>query len=119
MTAQSYTGGCQCGAVRYEVTADLDQTMTCNCSRCRRTGVVMNFVPTPQFNLLTGEDAMTEYRFNHKIIRHMFCSTCGIQSFSYGQMPDGTKMVAINARCLDGVDVEALPPSKKFDGASL
>jgi hypothetical protein len=119
MASRNYTGGCQCGAVRYEVAADLDHTMTCNCSRCRRTGVVMAFVPTAAFNLLTDEDGMTEYRFNNNVIRHMFCTTCGIQSFARGQMPDGTPMIAINARCLDGVDVSALPPSQKFDGASL
>jgi hypothetical protein len=119
MTAQAYTGGCQCGDVRYEVTADLDHTMTCNCSRCRRTGIVMAFAPESQFKLLTGESRMTEYQFNKHVIHHLFCSTCGIQSFSRGQMPDGTPMIAINARCLDGVDVSELPPSGKFDGKSV
>lgn len=119
MAEQIYQGGCQCGAVRYEVTADLDHTMTCNCSRCRRTGIVMTFVPPSQFRLLSGEGAMTEYQFNKHVIRHFFCSTCGIQSFSRGQMPDGTKMIAINARCLDDVDVDALPPSQKFDGKRI
>jgi hypothetical protein len=31
---------------------------------------------------------------------------------------DGAKMVAVNVRCLDGVDLDALKP-KKFDGRSL
>jgi hypothetical protein len=119
MTAQPYTSGCQCGAVRYEVMADLDHTMTCNCSRCRRTGTVMSFVPSSQFRLVSDEGAMTEYLFNKHVIHHLFCSTCGIQSFSRGQMPDGTPMIAINCRCLDEVDVDALPPSQKFDGKSV
>ena len=34
MPMQHYHGGCQCGAVTYEVDADLDQAITCNCSRC-------------------------------------------------------------------------------------
>ena len=29
-----YSGGCQCGAVRYEVTADINEVIACNCSRC-------------------------------------------------------------------------------------
>jgi hypothetical protein len=119
MTAQTYSGGCQCGAVRYEVTADLDHTMTCNCSRCGRLGTVMAFVPTAEFKLLSGEDAMTEYLFNKHLIHHLFCATCGIQSFSRGAMPDGTAMIAINARCLDGVDIDTLPPPTKFDGRSM
>jgi hypothetical protein len=49
------------------------------------------------------------------VIHHHFCSTCGVQSFSRGQMPDGSAMVAINARCLDGVDPDQLKP-KHYDG---
>lgn len=117
MGQQSYVGGCQCGGVRFEVTVDLDTTVVCNCSRCRRLGTIMAFAPASQFQLLSDEGATTEYRFNKHIIRHLFCSTCGIQSYSRGQMPDGTPMVAVNARCLDGVDPEALNP-KHFDGKS-
>ncbi len=49
---------------------------------------------------------------------HLFCSTCGTQSFARGQKPDGTKMVAVNVRCLDGVDVSTLSP-QHFDGKIL
>ncbi|MGG2475837.1 GFA family protein, partial [Rhizobium sp. BR5] len=28
---------------------------------------------------------------------HLFCSTCGIESFAYADGPDGTPMVAVNA----------------------
>ena len=43
MPVQHYNGGCQCGAVRYEVDTDLDKTITCNCSRCQRRGSVLSF----------------------------------------------------------------------------
>ena len=33
-------------------------------------------------------------------------------------MPDGSPMVAVNARCLEGVEVAKLAP-KPFDGRSL
>lgn len=118
MSEQHYSGGCQCGAVRYDVTVDLSNTMTCNCSRCGRLGSILAFAPRDNFTLLQGEDQLTEYRFNNQIISHLFCKTCGIQSFAYGAMPDGTPVAAINARCLDGVDATALAPSH-FDGASI
>ena len=57
MTAQAYTGGCQCGAVRYEVTADLDHTISCNCSRCGRLGSILAFTPASAFKLLDDPGA--------------------------------------------------------------
>ena len=117
MTTDHHTGGCQCGRVRYEVDLSLDAPITCNCSRCERLGAVLAFAPATAFTLLKGEDAMTEFRFNSGTIQHLFCATCGIQSFSRATAPDGTAGVAINVNCLDGVDPRALSPTH-FDGAS-
>ena len=36
MARVDYSGSCQCGAIAFEVAADLDQAITSNCSRCRR-----------------------------------------------------------------------------------
>jgi hypothetical protein len=113
----TYKGSCHCGAVRYEVDAKLEQVMACNCSICSRAGYLLTFVPKAQFRLLSGEDAQTDYLFNKKMIHHLFCSTCGVRSFGYGADPQGNEMVAINTRCLEGVDVKALEVMA-YDGAS-
>lgn len=115
MPVQRYHGGCQCGAVRYEVDVDLDKTITCNCSRCQRLGSVLAFTSRDNFKLLSGEENLTEYLFNTHTIHHFFCNTCGIQSFSYSAMPDGKLMSAINANCLDGVEPRQLN-SHPFNG---
>lgn len=117
MGVQSYTGGCQCGAVRYQVSTDLDKTFSCNCSRCGRLGTILSFTPADNFTLVSGENDMSEFRFNKHVIQHLFCKTCGIQSFGRGRGPDGTEMVAVNARCLDGVEPDELKP-QKVDGRS-
>lgn len=117
MSEMRYSGGCQCGAVRYEATADLAKTFACNCSRCGRLGTILSFTPETKFTLLAGDDSLTEYKFNKHVISHLFCKVCGVQSFARGAQPDGTKMVAINARCLDGVDPDSLNPAK-IDGRS-
>ncbi|MBP1848690.1 GFA family protein [Rhizobium halophytocola] len=117
MAVQHYHGGCQCGAVAYEVDVDLDRTVACNCSRCRRLGAVLAFAPVDDFTLLSGADNLSEYLFNTGKISHRFCKTCGIQSFSYGVAPDGATMAAINVNCIDGVDTRALTPHL-HDGAS-
>ena len=115
----STKGSCHCGKVQYRVEADLGgELITCNCSICKRTGAVLAFVGQDQFKLEEGEPALSDYQFGKKIIHHLFCSTCGIRSFARGKGPDGKPMVAVNVRCLDGVDVGALR-IREFDGASL
>ena len=118
MAVQHYHGGCQCGAVRFEADADLDSTVTCNCSRCQRLGSVLSFTPRDKFTLLSGEDNLTEYLFNKRHIRHLFCKTCGIESFAYAAAPDGAPMTAINANCLDGVEPRELK-SHHYDGRNM
>ncbi|MBV0890465.1 GFA family protein [Paracoccus sp. Z118] len=115
MTSQSYTGSCQCGAIAFEVDADLDHTVTCNCSRCRRLGWVLTFVPASAFRL-TKDGPTTEYLFNKHIISHRFCPTCGVEPYARGEQ-NGEPMVAVNVNCLDGVDARALN-STPWDGAS-
>lgn len=118
MKSTHYEGGCQCGAVRYEVDVDLDNTITCNCSRCQRMGFVLAFASLENFQLKSGEEALTEYLFNKKTIRHLFCSACGVESFAYGKMPDGSDTVAVNVNCLSGVDPRALN-SQHVDGKNF
>ena len=116
---QHHSGGCQCGAVKYEVEVDLDQTITCNCSRCQRLGSVLAFTTEDKFTLLQGEDHLTEYLFSRGVIHHLFCKVCGIESFARGTPPKSDKFfVAINANCLDGVNPRELH-SKHFDGKSV
>ncbi len=116
--AKTYAGGCHCGKVRYEVTAALDRVMACNCSICSKKGMLLTFVPADQFKLLSGDDALSDYLFGAKKIHHLFCSNCGVGSFGRGSAPDGRKMCAVNVRCLDDVDIAALPVDH-FDGKSL
>ena len=115
---RTHTGGCHCGAVRYEVETDLGRVMSCNCSICRKRGYLLTFVPRARFKLLSGDHAQTDYLFNRKVVHHLFCGKCGVGSFGTGAAPDGTEMVAVNARCLDDVDLDALKVTP-FDGKSL
>ncbi len=115
---RTYEGGCHCGAVRYRVTMALDKAITCNCSICSKTGTLLAFAPEGQFELVRGEDALTDYQFGKQRIHHLFCNRCGVRSFARGTGPGGAKMVAINVRCLEDVDLGALT-LKPFDGRSL
>jgi len=115
---KKWTGGCHCGRVQFEAELALEGLMTCNCSYCQRRGAIMGFIPDSSFRLLAGKDTEAEYQFGKKNLHHMFCPTCGIGSYSYGTAPNGTKMVAVNVRCLEGVDAAALT-STLYDGKSI
>ena len=79
-------------------------------------GSLFAFAPASDFRLLSGDGATTEFLFNKHAIHHRFCATCGIESFAEGTRPsDGAAVVAINARCLDGVDPATLK-IKQVDG---
>lgn len=112
---QTYTGSCHCGAVKFEVAMDLPEVMECNCSHCSRKGFLLSFVPASQFTLTQGEENLTEYRFNKKHISHLFCKTCGVQAFGRGMDMEGNETIAVNARCLEGVDTDTLT-KKKVNG---
>src|SRR5262249_40394982 len=115
----TYRGSCQCGAVRYTVEADLSgPVISCNCSMCGRAGTLLAFAPAAKFTLEQGSESLTDYQFNKHAIHHLFCKVCGIKSFSRGKSRTGDEIVAINVRCLDGVDLDKLE-LKRVDGRSF
>ena len=116
--SKQYQGGCHCGDVRYIVNLELKDVLQCNCSICSKSGTLLAFTPKSEFTFTGKDGALQDYLFGKKSIHHNFCKKCGIKSFAQSAMPDGTEMVAINVRCLDGVDAESLP-KQFYDGASL
>lgn len=115
---QKYQGGCHCGAVRYEIDADISHVVACNCSICARQGWLLAFMPVTQFTLISGADAVTDYQFGKKRIHHPFCTTCGTHAFGKGTDNEGKEVRYINVRCLDDVDVSTLSVSH-YDGKKL
>jgi hypothetical protein len=110
---QTYEGGCHCGRVRFRVTASLDRVSECNCSICTKKGFLHLIVPRERFELQSGADDLSTYQFNTGVAKHHFCSHCGVHSF-YVPRSDPEK-IDVNVRCLEGVDVSAIQPSR-FDG---
>src|SRR5690349_5755049 len=74
----TYQGGCHCGRVRFRVTASLDGVTYCNCSMCAKKGFWHLIVPPDSFELLSGKDDLTTYKFNTGVAQHTFCKHCGI-----------------------------------------
>ncbi len=107
-------GGCHCGAVEYEVMVGRKLLVQeCNCSICSMSGYLHLIVPAGDFRLISGEDRLSEYRFNKGIARHLFCSRCGVKSFYVPRSnPDG---FSVNVNCLD-LPADVVVTVEKFDG---
>ncbi|HEY5805194.1 MAG TPA: GFA family protein [Lysobacter sp.] len=112
-----YQGSCHCGRVAFEVEGTIDSGMSCNCSMCSRKGSLLWFVPREQMQLKTPEDAASTYLFNKHMIRHRFCPECGIHAYGEATDPKGVPTAAINLRCLEGIDLAAVPVHE-YDGKS-
>ncbi|CAH3194593.1 unnamed protein product [Porites evermanni] len=95
-----HTGGCHCGRVRFEVIAPaMLLVLDCNCSICTKKQNKHFIVPEEQFTLLQGQDDLTCYTFNTHQAKHLFCNTCGVQSFYRPRSnPDG---YGVMPHCLD------------------
>ncbi len=114
---QELCGGCHCGRVRFRCQVPrLQPILECNCSVCTKKGFLHLIVPAGHFHLEAppeGEAALTEYSFNTRTARHLFCPVCGVQSYYRPRShPEG---FSVNARCLDG----GIPAGRRlvpFDG---
>lgn len=113
-----YTGSCHCGGIRYDVEGDIDALMQCNCSICSRKGYLLWFVPRNKVQLQTPESGMSTYTFNKHQIKHNFCPTCGCSPIGFGSDGKGNEMAAINARCLEDVELSSFTINH-VDGRSL
>ena len=106
-------GGCHCGAVRFRVRVAVREALDCSCSVCRMKGLLHLIVAPWRFELLTGADALTTYRFRTGAARHTFCATCGVEPFYTPR--SHPRHVDVNVRCLDGDAAETFDV-RPFDG---
>jgi hypothetical protein len=113
-----YQGSCHCGRVAFEVEGEIEGALACNCSMCQRKGSLLWFVPRERLQLTTPDENAAAYTFNKHAIRHRFCANCGIHPYGEGTDPKGNAMAAVNIRCLEDIDLDAIPV-KHFNGRAL
>jgi hypothetical protein len=108
------TGGCNCGAVRFEVTEPLVAASYCHCSRCqRRSGAAAspNARPVPgSFRILAGEDVLRAWT-PEQGWEKWFCGECGSAMFS--RNPTDHDQVGIRMGAFDS-DPGVRPSRRQF-----
>lgn len=124
---KTYAGSCHCGRVRFEVDLELDHVRICDCSICRRRGALIHRVAEDRVRILTPFEDMTLYQWHTRSAEDWFCPVCGILPFRRPRFrtPEETASGqtefngwSVNVRCLDGVDLDAIPV-KRVHGSRL
>ena len=93
MTA--HTGGCQCGAVRYEVVGEPRQVIVCHCKECQRQsgsafGMTM-VVDEAALRIVQGEPkTFTRKTDSGRELLCGFCPQCGTRIYHKPQYRPGT-----------------------------
>jgi hypothetical protein len=81
------TGGCYCGAVRYEFQGEIRLYANCHCRDCRRVHgaafSTVTSVSTDSFRITAGEDELRE--FASETGSRFFCGRCGGRLFNRGR----------------------------------
>ena len=102
-TSFRLTGGCGCGAVRFEVTAPLLSAQYCHCTRCQRrtgTGASANARVEPgSFHVVSGEDRLRAWKPEDGAEK-WFCGDCGSALFS--RDPHDRDRVGVRLGACDG-----------------
>jgi hypothetical protein len=108
------TGGCNCGAVRFEVSAPLTGAIYCHCTRCqRRTGAGASPSASPEpgsFHVVRGEDRLRAWKPDAGWEK-WFCGDCGSALFSRDR--DDPERVGIRMGAFDG-DPGVRPRLRQF-----
>ena len=108
MTMQIYTGGCQCGAIRFRVEGALKDSSICHCRMCQKAfgAYYAPLVSTRGAELSWTRGTRKTFRSSNFVERG-FCADCGTP-LTY-EAPDG---IAIAAGAFD--DPSLLPPVVQF-----
>ncbi|MGO8970264.1 MAG: GFA family protein [Myxococcaceae bacterium] len=93
------TGGCFCGAIRYEVTLPMTAVTYCHCSKCRRWhGHVGAYSAVDREGFRVTEARGLKWHSVSATVRRGFCIECG-SSVLFDETPD--PKMAICAGTLD------------------
>ena len=108
------TGGCLCGAVRFEVTEPLVSAGYCHCTRCqRRTGTAASAqarIARGSLRVLSGDELIRAYEPPDGFAKH-FCSACG--SALWSRSREDPEIVSVRLGAFDG-DPGIRPSARSF-----
>ena len=93
MSTQIHTGGCQCGAIRFCVTGDLNDASICHCRMCQKAfGAYYASLVSTRGAVLEWTRSEPKQFQSSNVVRRGFCADCGTP-LTY-EAPDGVAVAA-------------------------
>ena len=91
---------CHCGEVEIQVDLkkEIDQLKRCNCSMCKRKGIMVTTVNKQDLKIIKGAKKIKTYQFKTNVAKHHFCSECGIHTHNLRRADPNT--YGINVGCI-------------------
>lgn len=103
-----YTGGCQCGAIRFKIQGSLTDSSICHCRMCQKTfGSFFAPLVGTRGAKLTWTKGQPKRFQSSNLIKRGFCADCGTP-MTY-EAPDG---IAISTGSFD--EPQRLPPKIQY-----
>ena len=108
-------GTCHCGAVRWTFDGTPESATACNCTVCRRYGVLWAYDYEDERIRVTGPTRV--YARGSRTLGFHFCADCGCVAYWRASAPraDGRRRIAVNLRLADPQAVGAIVIDH-FDG---
>jgi len=111
------TGTCHCGAVRVTIPRKPRTVTDCNCSICRRYGVLWAYYRAASVKVEAKRGATESYSWGRKHLRFVRCTTCGCVVCWQMVRPKRNAYTGVNYRNFDLKLLESVR-RKPLDGAS-
>ncbi len=99
------TGACHCGAVRVEIPRRPRTLTNCNCSICRRYGVLWSYFRAADVRVRCKRGATESYAWGRKSLKFVRCKHCGCIMIWKRIRPRKENTLGVNARNFDPGDL--------------
>jgi len=101
-------GACHCSSVRWSFDGEIESATACNCTICRRYGVLWAYDFEHERIRVSGPTAT--YVCNSQWLAFHFCPQCGCVAYWRARQPreDGRRRIAVNVRLAEPEAVTAI-----------
>ncbi len=106
---------CHCGSVKLEIASAPETVTDCNCSICRRYGVLWAYYSPAQIRIVACPDATQFYACNDRVLEFHRCGNCGCVTH-WTAIDKSRDRMGVNARLM-AAEILAAARVRHLDGA--